>query len=213
MNAKFIAGAALALASAAAWPHEEPAKAAPAPGLSANAKLSEIRRAPDFALPDVNGRPVRLAQLRGRVVLVAFIYTTCSSACPLLTSQMAQLQRRLIDDGLSPGRAVLLSISVDAERDTPSALAAYARRFDARAGWHFLHDSAERLQRVLADYDEWTRRLPDGDLDHPARLHLIDAQGRVREIYSLAFFDERQAYLDISRLLREADKPRHRQGA
>ena len=42
--------------------------------------------------------------------------------------------------------------------------------------------------------------LPSGELDHPARLHLIDAAGRVREIYSLAFFDEEQAFLDIAAL-------------
>lgn len=57
---------------------------------------------------------------------------------------------------------------------------------------------------MLAQWDEWTRPLPSGDLDHPARLHLIDARGRVPEIYSLEFFDEHQAELDIRALLREA---------
>jgi len=42
--------------------------------------------------------------------------------------------------------------------------------------------------------------MPDGDLDHPARVHLIDADGQIREIYSLAFFDPRQALIDIRSL-------------
>jgi protein SCO1/2 len=56
---------------------------------------------------------------------------------------------------------------------------------------------------VLAAFDEWTRPRPGGEIDHPARLHLIDARGRVREIYSLGFFDAGQALLDINALLRE----------
>jgi len=72
-----------------------------------------------------------------------------------------------------------------------------------RPGWHFLRDEPARLAPVLAAYDEWTHLLPSGELDHPARLHLIDGAGRVREIYSLAFFDEEQAFLDIAALERK----------
>ena len=54
---------------------------------------------------------------------------------------------------------------------------------------------------MLAAWDEWTKPLPAGEIDHPARLYLIDGAGRVREIYSLSLFDERQAFLDIRALL------------
>jgi hypothetical protein len=47
------------------------------------------------------------------------------------------------------------------------------------------------------------RRAPDGDIDHPARIYLLDGASRVREIYSLDFFDERPAWLDVQALLRE----------
>jgi hypothetical protein len=80
----------------------------------------------------------------------------------------------------------------------------YARSFRADPqGWRFLREDPVRLGPVLAAWDEWTRALPGGEIDHPARLHLIDGRGRVREIYSLALFDERQAFLDIQALLRE----------
>src|SRR5439155_486363 len=68
-------------------------------------------------------------------------------------------------------------------------------------GWTFLRDRPDALRPVLAAWDEWTRPLPGGEIDHPARLYLIDGAGRIREIYSLALFDERQALLDIRALL------------
>jgi hypothetical protein len=80
-------------------------------------------------------------------------------------------------------------------------LSRYAKPFVRNAeAWRFLYESSERLRPVLAAYKEWTRPLPDAEIDHPARLYLIDGRGRIREIYSLAFFDETQAFTDIAAL-------------
>jgi protein SCO1/2 len=185
---------------------------APAPGppggpsgtYTAHPSLAIIRPAPDFALLDPEGNPVRLGDFAGRVALLAFVYTSCPAACPLITQRMAVLQRRLRAVGWLGKRVVLVSVTVDPERDTPAALARYARSAGADPqGWRFLREDPARLQPILAAWDEWTRRLPDGEIDHPARLHLIDARGRVREIYSLTLFDEQQAFLDIQALLGE----------
>ena len=84
----------------------------------------------------------------------------------------------------------------------------YTGRFNAvDPAWHFLRDTPQRLQAVLDAYDEWTRPLPGGEIDHPARLYLIDRRGAIREIYALAFFDERQALIDIKTLIEEDDPP------
>ncbi len=174
------------------------------PALSATPSLPRIKPAPDFALPDTSGRLVRLSALRGRVVLVSFIYTSCTDACPLVTQRMAVLGDRLERGGLG-ARVHFLSITVDPGRDSSEVLARHAARFRANgARWQFLRDEPERLEAVLAVYDEWVRARPGGDIDHPARLYLIDGGGVVREIYSLAFFDQRQAFLDIRTLLRES---------
>ena len=201
-----MVSAALVLASPVALAHREPAAAAPSAlpaALASTPHLAAIRQAPDFTLTDTRGQQVRLAQLQGRTVLLAFIFTHCSSACPLLSSRMGLLQARLAKGGLFPARVALLSVTVDPQRDSAEVLERYARRFDARPGWHFLRDPPERMRPVLAAYDEWTKILPDGDVDHPARLYLIDPNGRIREIYSLAFFDERQAMLDIEAIDKE----------
>ena len=121
---------------------------------------------------------------------------------------MAVLQKRLRAAGLSPERVTLVSITVDPERDTREVFARYGKAFGAgRDGWLFLTESPERMRLVLKSYDEWTKQYPNGEIDHPARLHLIDARGRVREIYSLALFDERQAFFDVRALVRESGRP------
>jgi cytochrome oxidase Cu insertion factor (SCO1/SenC/PrrC family) len=189
-------GAAAALTAAA---HEP---AAPAPALSPLSPvpaLPPIRQAPEIALRDVDGRQVRLSAQRGRVVLVSFIYTRCTTACPLLVRRMAALQ-----DRLQGADVRFFSVTVDPEHDDAAMLRAYARRFGADARrWSFLREEAPLLRPVLSAWDEWTRPEAGGEIDHPARLHLIDRRGRVREIYSLQFFDERQAEIDIRTLLRE----------
>jgi cytochrome oxidase Cu insertion factor (SCO1/SenC/PrrC family) len=187
--------ASLAAVSLAALGHDE--KSPPASPLSATPYMAVIREAPDFVLRDTENHAVRLSALRGRPVLVAFIYTTCTGACPLLSARMSRLQEMLEKASIP---AAFVSVSVDPRRDDAKTLAAYAKRFDAKPDWHFVRGEP----RMLEAYEEWTQPLPSGELDHPARLHLVDAQGRVREIYSLAFFDEEQAFLDIQALHRQA---------
>jgi len=59
---------------------------------------------------------------------------------------------------------------------------------------------------LFNSYDEWTRLLPKGEIDHPARVYLIDQQGNIREIYSLAFFNEKQALIDMRALISQPDR-------
>jgi protein SCO1/2 len=166
--------------------------------------LAVIRAAPDFTLLDTSNRRLTLSHIRGHVVLMSFIYTACATTCPLLTYRMERLQDRLKRAGFWPRSASFLSVTVDPERDSAPVLADYAERFDAvDPNWRFLRDEPVRLRPVLAAYDEWTKPLPDGELDHPARVYLIDRRGYIREIYALAFFDERQAFIDLRTLIAE----------
>jgi protein SCO1 len=180
-----------------------PAHAAQEQAVSANPSLSVIGRAPDFTLLDPVGKPVTLSEHQGRVVLLAFVFTTCSGVCPLISRQMSVLQTGLKREGLFGTKVNMLSVTVDPKTDTAEVLAKYAITFNADAsGWRFLRAAPEKIDPVLKAYDEWTKLLPKGDLDHPARVYLIDQHGNMREIYSLAFFNEKQALLDIKVLLR-----------
>jgi protein SCO1 len=70
----------------------------------------------------------------GRPVLLNFIFTTCSSICPLTSQTFAEFQRKL---GLEAPKVHLMSISIDPEQDTPARLAEYARKFHAGPGWQY----------------------------------------------------------------------------
>jgi protein SCO1/2 len=180
------------------------AAGAPEPAVSANPNLSVIGRAPDFALRDTKGSTVRLSDYRGRVVLLAFVFTTCPGVCPLISRQMSALQGGLKEAGLFGRQANLVSVTVDPDTDSAKVLGEYAQKFGADpSGWRFLRETPEKTKPVLKAYDEWTKLLPKGELDHPARVYLIDQKGNIREIYSLAFFNEKQALIDIRKLVLE----------
>jgi protein SCO1 len=96
----------------------------------------------------------------------------------------------------------MLSVTVDPKTDTAEMLSRYTAKFNTDAsGWRFLPESPEKLNPVLKAYDEWTKLLPEGEPDHPARAYLSDQHGKLREIYSPAFFNEKRVLLDIKALL------------
>ncbi len=198
-------GARLAFCCVIAWLGSTACSHAAEPrALSANPTLSVIGRAADFILRDLTDQPVKLSDYRGKVVVLAFIFTSCKSVCPLISKQMQALQDELKKGALFGDKASMLSVTVDPEKDTAAALAKYAENFGADAkGWRFLREEPAKLKAVLAAYDEWTKLLPSEEVDHPARVYLVDRAGNIREVYSLAFFDEQQAFLDIQALLRE----------
>jgi protein SCO1 len=91
--------------------------------------------------------------VRGRIVIMDFIYTRCVGPCPILSSTFAKLQDRL---GARLGKDVfLLSFSVDPGYDTPARLKEYAERFHARPGWTFLTGSRENVEVVLRKLGQW----------------------------------------------------------
>src|SRR3989442_14220347 len=111
--------------------HDAPQSAGAARLLSTHPSLGVIGRAPRFTLGDPEGRPVSLTDFAGRIVLLAFIYTSCPSACPLVTQRMAVLQRRLTAAGLFPSRVHLVSGTVGPHPGTPQTPARHATGFGA----------------------------------------------------------------------------------
>jgi protein SCO1/2 len=167
--------------------------------------LADIGPAPEVALTDQAGRPFRLADLRGKVVVVSFVYTTCTGSCPATTQSLSRVQKALKEAGLWGNRVEFVSISLDPARDTPEVLARYARLFRADgAHWHFLTGPPDRVAGVIAAWDMWVRPTPTGALDHPSRLFLLDPRGHQREIYNLEFLTPRAVLQDVRTLLEEA---------
>lgn len=172
------------------------------PAGSAGGYLPVIREAPPFALERSDGGQLRLADLRGKVAVMAPVYTSCTDTCPLITGKLALLQRRLQQQKLLGARAVILTVTFDPERDTREVLQRYARGFRADPnGWFFLRGTPEETRRLLATYDVWVRQAPDGEFDHSDRIFLIDQAGRIREIYSQRLFSPESALSDILSLV------------
>jgi protein SCO1/2 len=189
-------------ASPAVAHQDPPARSGDAPAAVRRTHLPVIRPAPDFALVSHLGTPLRLSDLRGKVVLLDFFYASCSDICPAISGKMAVVQGLLKSRGTLAKQVVLLSASFDPEADTAEALRQYAGRLRASPdGWLFLRGDDTAIGRILRAYDVWVRRAPDGTFDHAERVYLIDRQGRIREIYSYAFFAVEQVLLDIESLL------------
>jgi len=164
--------------------------------------LPVIGDAPAFVLVDQRGRRVSLADLRGKVLALSFVFTTCSDTCPVVTAKLADLQRRL--DGDFGRRVHFISVSVDPLTDTPQRLRAYAAKFNAdTAGWSFLTGTPAQIDDVVRGFGAYARRPERGAVDHLNLTSLIDPRGRLRVQYLGYRFRVDELLADLQALLRE----------
>ena len=145
-----------------------------------------LRELPDFALTavTVDGvSPLDSRALRGRVWIADFVYTSCAGPCPMLTSALAGLQRRL------PKSVGFLSFTVDPDHDSPEVLAVYARKFGADPQrWFFVDGDKAVLTRLFRDgfqlaVAESAAAEPGQRVAHTTKFVLIDGDGRIRGYY------------------------------
>ena len=167
--------------------------------------LAVIRKAPDFSLTNQSGTRVRMQDLRGKVLLVSFIFTTCNGSCPATTHRMCQVQEELKKRVIPAGQVRLLSITLDPVRDTADVLRSYAQLYDCDLNcWDLLCGSPSEVGPVIASWGMWARPAANGQLDHPSRVFLVDQRARIREIYNLSFLRPQWVVDDIAALQREA---------
>jgi protein SCO1/2 len=155
------------------------ADGASCPGsLSFAGAVAERSPAPDFSLVDEDGRPVSLASLRGKVLLLDFVYTHCPGPCPILTGTHVSVQRVLPPELAE--KVHFVSISLDPERDTPEAFRRYAKaRGVDLATWSFLGGAPDAVADVTARYGVATMPGENGEIEHLVITYLIDAEGRI----------------------------------
>lgn len=158
---------------------------------------------PDFSLTERSGQPFGLSDLAGKVWVADFIYTTCPGPCPILTSRMGELQKAV--SGESDVR--LVSISTDPDNDTPKALEAYAKRFQAGPHWLFLTGNKDAIYSLARDGFKLPiapATLGGEAIVHSTRLVLVDKAGAVRGFYDgVGDFASQGLVRDIHRLLEE----------
>jgi protein SCO1/2 len=164
--------------------------------------LPVIGPAPSFALVDQTGHALSLSDLRGNVLAINFVFTTCSDSCPIVTAKMVEIQRRLGKD--FGARVRFVSISVDPLTDTPERLRAYAAKFGADVpGWSFLTGTPAQIDQVVRDFGAYARRAAGGAVEHLTLTSLVDPKGRLRVQYLGYRFQEGEMLADLQELLGE----------
>jgi protein SCO1/2 len=134
--------------------------------LSAEVKLL------DLELIDQNGQPARFKSdvIGERIVVMNFIYTGCTTVCPVTSAIFGQVQQRL---GQRLGKdVVLVSVSADPVRDRPPRLRAYAKKHEARQGWIWLTGHKAAVDDVLEGLGAYTPNFED----HPAMVLVGDGR-------------------------------------
>lgn len=154
------------------------------PALASPAAASFYDHFAGMLLTDQVGRPLQQANLRGKLVLFNFIYTACSTVCPVQTHALARMLKQM--PPALRAQVHLVSVSLDPLSDTPQTLASFAKRYQADfANWSFVTgkpDDIERLARTLALFRNGVAKAPLDD--HATSLWLIDAQGVLRTRYA-----------------------------
>jgi protein SCO1/2 len=162
--------------------------------------LAVLGQVAPFQLIDQAGQPFDGQSLAGHVWVADFIFTTCPGPCPMMSSQLHQVQTRTAE---SPD-VKLVSFTVDPAHDTPSVLAEYSRHFQAERGrWWFLTGDQARLNDL--GLNSFHLNTVDGSTTHSTRFVLVDRRMRIRGYYSTSEDDFMPRLLhDIRQLEREA---------
>lgn len=165
--------------------------------------LPRFRQLPDFSLVQSDGHPIRLADLRGKIWVADFIYTTCPGPCPLVSSQLSELQPQLLRDP----RVEIVSFSVDPQNDTVEVLRGYAQKFRGdNHRWHFVTGDPAQMHSLIQDgFMLAAAEGGPGDepVVHSTKLALVDGRGVVRGYYDALARDQHQLLADAAALLRE----------
>lgn len=132
----------------------------------------------DFALLDPDGNTRRLADFRGKVVMLFFGFIQCPDVCPTTLLRASEVRRLLGDDG---ERLQIVFITLDPERDSPEILREYAAAFGADILG--LHAEPGKTRETADAFRIYYRKVPTGSgytIDHSAISYLYDPEGRLR---------------------------------
>jgi cytochrome c peroxidase len=192
---------------------------APIPGTY---KLPVLGQASDGDVLDSEGRTTTLHRLMsdvnhpGKVVLLSFIYATCSdvNGCPLATAVFHKIKNRLEKEPELASHLRLITLSFNPEHDTPERMKAYGATLQDRGvEWHFLTTRSEKeLQPILKAYKQTAEKVYDASgkftntFSHNLRVYLIDQRKQLRNIYNTELLHPDTLIGDIKTLLQPEAK-------
>jgi protein SCO1/2 len=147
-------------------------------GCSQKSKLPELGSIPPFEFTNQQGTAFASSQLKGKVWVADFFFTNCPGPCPRMANQLKRVQQETV--GLK--NLHMVSITVDPDRDTASALDAYARRFGALPDrWTFLTGRKDLIKNLMSE--SFYLGFADSLQEHSTRFVLVDQQMKIRGFY------------------------------
>jgi protein SCO1 len=165
--------------------------------------VSSYGSVPEFQLINQDGNNFGSAELRGKIWIADFIYTTCPGPCPMISSRMSELQKPLEKTDVH-----LVSFTVDPAKDTPQVLRGYAEKLQAEPGrWDFLTGPQSTIYNLSRN--GFKLAVSDGSEAqgipvHSTRMVLVDRHGTIRGYYDAAEADTvTKLVADTTHLLRE----------
>jgi cytochrome oxidase Cu insertion factor (SCO1/SenC/PrrC family)/thiol-disulfide isomerase/thioredoxin len=190
-----VAALAVAAVAAAVAGLSGGSSSSPQRGLASNPDLDPgtplSGPAPDFTLTDQFGRRVSLHSFRGRVVILAFNDSECTTICPLTTTAMVQARRML---GSAAGQVQLLGLDANPRATSIRDVRAYSEAHEMMNDWHFVTGSRPELERVWRAYHIEVA-IEHDQIDHTPALFVIDPRGRLAKLYMT-----QQAYAAVDQL-------------
>jgi protein SCO1/2 len=151
----------------------------PAKQIYAGAAVTPPRTAQPIALHDAWGRPVTLRSLRGRYVLVTFLYVHCPDVCPLIAQNLNTALEQL---GPKRDRARVLAVSVDPKGDTPAAVRRFIAERHLLPQFRYLLGTKAQLKQVWTEWHVLAIATPSV-VNHVAYTALVDPTGKERVLY------------------------------
>ena len=152
--------------------------AAANPNLDPGTSLGS-RPAPDIRLANQFGQPMSLSQFRGKVVVLAFVDSQCTTVCPLTTVSMVQARELL---GAAGEQVQLVGVDANPAATSVHDVMAYSQAHGMVNQWDFLTGSLAQLRAVWQAYHVDVQ-IQAGQIDHTPALYVIDQRGREREVY------------------------------
>jgi len=164
---------------------------------------------PDFKLRNQDGRPIRLAQFKGKALLVTFIYTRCPRPdfCPRVTYNFSEVNKQLAADPTIYAKTHLLCVSFDPEHDTPERLRAYGATYigsdamTAFSHWDFAVPEKPVLNEMAKFFDVGITSGPDDTITHTLSTTLIGPDGKVVRFYPGNEWTIEQVTADVKQVL------------
>jgi len=172
------------------------------PNLDPGSSLGGIR-APDFTLTNQFGQKISLSAFRGKVIILAFTDSECTTVCPLTTQSMLAAKQLL---GNSASQVQLIGVDANPDATAVSDVMSYSRSHGMVDRWDFLTGSRTELASVWKAYNIYVA-IEKGQVDHTPAVYIIDARGREQRLYltTMAYASITQAgqimAQEVSRLL------------